>query len=213
MTDILIIDDHVIFREGLVSLLVKQPDFKVVGEAGSVHEAIRKARELKPDLILMDFNLPDGTGLDATRMILTERPETMIVFLTISDDDERVFEAIRNGAKGYLLKDLSVTDLLASLRSLQKGELALTRKMASQVLGRFVSSQTDQFTPGEGAGALTPRELEVLHELAFGATNQEIALCLVISVNTVKNHIQSILKKLGLKNRREAAAYASRLRL
>jgi DNA-binding NarL/FixJ family response regulator len=124
---ILIVDDHVLFREGLSSLIAKQTDLTVVGEAGSVHEAIEKARTTLPEMILLDFNLPDGTGLDATRAILAELPDVKIVFLTIYEDDERLFAAIRAGAQGYLLKNIPVAKLLAALRGLiERGEAAIT---------------------------------------------------------------------------------------
>lgn len=210
---ILLIDDHILFREGLVSLIDAQPDLEVVGEAGSVSDAIAQARVLRPDLILMDFNLPDGTGLDATSTILKDLPQTKIVFLTFNDDDERLFSAIRAGAKGYLLKNVSSSKLLASLRGIQTGAAALTPEMTSRILSEFArlapASESSQSTRSE----LTPRELDVLQVLVTGASNREIAEQLVISDNTVKNHVRNILSKLGLNNRREAAEYARRHKL
>jgi two-component system, NarL family, nitrate/nitrite response regulator NarL len=134
MPRMLIVDDHVLFREGLVSLFERQPDFEVIGEAGSVNEAVLKAAKLNPDLILMDFNLPDGTGLEATQSIMENAPTTKIIFLTIEEANERLFAAIRAGAKGFLLKNVSTSDLLASLRGLQHGEAALSRKMTSLLI-------------------------------------------------------------------------------
>jgi DNA-binding NarL/FixJ family response regulator len=204
---ILLVDDHVLFREGLVSLLNGQPDFRVVGQAGSVVEAKTMARQLCPDLILMDFGLPDGTGLDATQAILAEQPEIKIVFLTVHEEDDRLFAAIRSGAKGYLLKNVPVTKLLTFLRGTEQGEAAISAAMASRILAEFSrleSPRRDRLATGE----LTLRELEVLRELASGASNREIADRLVIAENTVKNHVRNVLAKLNLRNRREATSFA-----
>ena len=127
---ILLVDDHVLFREGLTGLINSQPDLSVVGAADSVQEAIVKASALKPDIILMDFGLPDGTGLDATIAILDESPDTKIVFLTMHEDDDRLFKALRSGAKGYLLKNTSVNKLLSFIRGVQQGKAAITRATA-----------------------------------------------------------------------------------
>jgi DNA-binding NarL/FixJ family response regulator len=208
MVKLLIVDDHVLFREGLVSLFSRQPDFDVVGEAGSVQEAIVKALELHPDLVLMDFILPDGTGLEATQAILADRPTTEIVFLTI-EDDERLFAAIRAGAKGFLLKNVSTTDLLASLRGLQRGEAAISRKMVSRVMEEFAHTPKTGSPPIPGIKLLTTREVEILRKLAGGATNHEIAVDLFISENTVKNHVHNILKKLNLNSRRDLRSFAA----
>ena len=208
MLRVLFVDDHILIREGLVSLLNSQPDLEVVGQAGSVREAIELARELKPDLILMDFGLPDGTGLDATKIILADQPNTKIVFLTVHEEDDRLFAAIRSGAKGYLLKNVPVSRLLAFLRGLERGEAAITPAMTSRVLNEFARLEPthSQTEPDE----LTTRELEVLRELSTGASNREIAGRLIIAENTVKNHVSNILNKLSLRNRREAAEFARR---
>jgi DNA-binding NarL/FixJ family response regulator len=205
---ILIVDDHILFREGLTGLLRAQPDMEVIGECGTVQEAIEQATQLNPHVILMDFSLPDGTGLDATRAILVELPQVQIIFLTVHDNDERMIAAMRAGAKGYLLKNLSVNKLLASLRALERGEAAISRTMMARVLQEFAqSSPTPSAEPSPLVG-LTSREIEVLQELANGVTNQEIATRLYISENTVKNHIHNILEKLNLNNRREAIEFA-----
>lgn len=205
---ILLVDDHVLFREGLVSLLNSQPDFQVIGEAGTVQEAITMVRCLKPDLVLMDFGLPDGTGLDATKTILTDYPEIKIVFLTVHEEDDRLFAAIRSGAKGYLLKNVPVAKLLAFLRRVEEGEVAISAAMANRILIEFAHTQPIRGRERSETGELTIRELEVLKELAIGASNREIAERLVIAENTVKNHVRSILAKLNLRNRREATRYA-----
>ncbi len=210
MINLLIVDDHVLFREGLTSLIKSQPDFRVLGEAGSVEEAVEMARNLRPDVVLMDFSLPDGTGLEATQAILAEKPDTRIVFLTVHEEDERLFAAIRSGARGYLLKNLPVTKLLASLRGMERGEAPLSRAMTSRVLNAFSTSSISQSGDRTMMEQLTDREQEVLREVARGSTNREIAQRLYISENTVKNHIHSILKKLNLSNRRELMRFAER---
>lgn len=213
MTRILLVDDHILFREGLVGLLEGQPDFHVVGQAGTVGEAIELTDKLKPDLILMDFSLPDGTGLAATQTILAKHPDIDIVFLTVHEEDDRLFEAIRCGAKGYLLKNVPVAKLLVHLRGIEQGEAAVSKAMVSRILTEFSRQRPNPLGNGErnkDVDVLTSRETEVLQVLATGATNQEIATHLIISENTVKNHVRSILTKLHLKNRREAIRYAKR---
>lgn len=207
---ILLVDDHVLFREGVTSLLNSQPDMALVGEAGTVAEAIALTKELRPDVVLMDFSLPDGTGLDATKAILDDLPETEIIFLTFHDDDERLFAAIRKGAKGYLLKNVCTAELLKYLRGLEKGQAAVTPDMTSRILEEFARSRPAEVADRPDLDELTQRELEVLEELATGATNSEIADRLIISKNTVKNHVSSILTKLNVENRRAAARVARR---
>lgn len=205
---VLIVDDHILFREGLVGLLRSQTDMDVVGECGSVREAVEKAAQLNPEVILMDYSLPDGTGIDATREILAEQPDMNVIFLTIHDNDERMIAAMRSGARGYLLKNLSVQKLLASLRALERGEAAISRVMMKRVLEEFAQSTPPVSQEPSPLIGLTSREIEVLQELADGITNQEIATRLFISENTVKNHIHNILEKLRLSNRREAIDFA-----
>ena len=207
---LLIVEDHVIMREGLVSLLVSQPDFEVIGEAGTVAEAISISQELKPDLILMDYGLPDGTGLEATRAILGENPDINIVFLTVHEADDDLFAAIRYGAKGYLLKNIAVGKMVDALRGMARGEAPLSRKMTSQVLTEFARTQSQDEDDMLSEGLLTPRELEVLAEICTGSSNKEIGDKLFISPNTVKNHIHNMLEKLGLSNRHELANYAAK---
>ncbi|MCA9925790.1 MAG: response regulator transcription factor [Anaerolineales bacterium] len=205
---IMLVDDHVLFREGLSSLLSAQPNLTIAGAAKSVNEAIQMARKLKPELILMDFSLPDGTGADAAQSILAELPNTKIIFLTVHDDDNRLFTAIRNGAKGYLLKNTPVDKLLTFLQGIERGEAAITPTMTSRVLEQFAKLEPKQTQPHLESSDLTARELQVLRQLDTGATNQEIAERLFISERTVKNHVSRILSKLNLKNRYEAANYA-----
>jgi DNA-binding NarL/FixJ family response regulator len=205
---ILLVDDHVLFRDGLAGVLNSQQDMQVVGETGEVAEAIRLSHSLRPDLILMDVGITGGTGIDAARRILAEQPEISIVFLTMHEEDDLLFAGIRSGAKGYLLKDLPSLRLLTFLRGVQAGDAAITPKMASRILTEFARIPPPSGDAGEAQGELTGREVEVLHELAMGATNHEIADLFVISEGTVKNHVRSILAKLHVRNRREAAQYA-----
>lgn len=205
---LMIVDDHVLFREGLASLFHSTPDFDVVGSAGSVYEAIQKAHELRPEIILMDYAMPDGTGTDATRAILSDLPECKIIFLTMYETDDKMFEALRAGAKGFLPKNTPSPDLAASLRALSHGEIALSRKLVSRVVEEF--SRTHKPEPdAKVISRLSVRELDVLRELENGASNQEIAQRLFLSENTVKHHIRSILEKLQVSNRREAGLIAA----
>lgn len=207
---ILIVDDHILFQEGLTSLISSQPDLTVVGSAASVKEAISKACLLAPDVILMDFSLPDGTGLDATREILAERPSTSIVFLTVSEDDDRLFEAIRFGAKGYLVKDIPGSQLLSYIRGLKHGEAAISPKLTAHILKEFAHMPARQEPPPAIVSQLTPRQCEILRELRHGASNRQIAATLTLSEQTVKNYISQILTRLDLENRHEAAEFARR---
>lgn len=207
---ILLIDDHVLFREGLASLLTQQPNIEVVGMAKTKEEAIAAAKRLQPDVILMDYRLPDGTGAEAARAILSENPDFKIVFLTIHEDDEILFESIRSGAKGYLLKNTSVSKLITYLFGIERGEAAITPQMTTRILEEFTNMEPMHAPMQAEAARLTPRERQVLQELDKGATNQEIAARLFISERTVKNHVSRILAKLDLKNRYEAANFARR---
>ncbi len=207
---ILIVDDHVLFREGLVSMLSVQPDMTIVDDVGTAQEAVEKAIELEPDLILMDIGLPDFDGLEATRTILSRLPETKIVILTIYDSDDLLFAAISSGAKGYLLKNTPLVKFLASLRALEKGEAALSRTMTSRILDEFARLAQIRANDQTDLGLLTSRERDIMSLLAQDATNKQIADELVISENTVKVHIHNILEKLNLQNRREAAQFARR---
>jgi DNA-binding NarL/FixJ family response regulator len=205
---ILVVDDHILFREGLVGMLTNHPDISVVGEAATVRGAIEKTLELNPDVVLLDISLPDGSGIDALREILTHRPNTKVVMLTIHDAEDLMVIAIRNGAVGYILKNIPVSKLIKILHSVEKGEAALSRKMTSRIVEEFSKVGKTQEPDNNGARSLTMRELEILKILGTGATNQEIAERLVISENTVKVHVHNILEKLDLRNRREAGQFA-----
>ena len=208
---ILIIDDQILFREGLMSLLRSTPDFEIVGCAGGVHEGCELAILHKPDIILMDYYLPDGTGLDATRAILARLPNVKIVFLSVFDGEEVFITALHMGAKGYMPKNVSSTDLLSSLRALRHGEMAISRKMMSVAMNEFSHYPWPDKDNQIIIAKLSPRELDILREIQSGASNSEIAEHMFLSVNTVKHHIRNILTKLEMKNRRQAAAFASQV--
>lgn len=203
---VLLADDHALFRDGLVTILAAQPDFEVVGEASDGLEALVKARELAPDLILMDIEMPGCDGLEATRQIVQELPAVIVVMLTVRGEDEKLFEAIKSGAQGYLLKSIHSRQILDILRGAVRGEAALAPAMASRVLEEF--RRLSRRVPGEQSAALTRREQEVLSLVAEGATDPEIANALYLSLNTVKSHMRNILAKLHVSSRQEAALHA-----
>lgn len=208
---VLLADDHALFREGLAGILAAQPDLEVVGEARDGFEAVVKAQALQPDLVLMDVQMPGMDGLEATRQIRQARPETVIVMLTVRDDDDKLFTALKYGAQGYLLKDIRAADMLALLRGALRGEAALSPRMAGLVLDEFrrLSRQAPS-EEQESEAALTRREQEVLELAARGASDKEIAEALVISLYTVKSHMRNILGKLQVSSRQEAARLARR---
>ncbi len=205
---IVIVDDHNLFREGLAAILRQEADIEVVGLVGTVQDAVESVLRLKPDIVLMDFSLPDGTGVEATRKIIQAYPDCKVVFMTMSERDEDLLAAIRSGAVGYLLKNMSLPKLVASLRSVQQGESALSRSMTLRLMEELSRTKEPEPTGAPALGGLTPREREVLVELAAGKSNQEIAQQLFISENTVKYHVHSILEKLNLHDRKEAARFA-----
>jgi two-component system NarL family response regulator len=208
---ILIVDYHVLFREGLLSLLDDQPDVTAVGEAGSVEEALAMTIEFDPDIVLMDTRLQNGHQPEIIKEIHNQKPETKIVVLTVNPSEETLIESIQSGAVGYLHKNMPISQLLMSLRAIQRGEVALSRKMMSHLVvelqrrGKTINNYDESFA------ALTPREREILQYLAENATNKEIAERLVISENTVKVHVHNILDKLDCINRHEAGRFARNL--
>ena len=207
---VLVVDDHALFRRGLVSLLSGQRDFQVVGEAANGREALSQARDSMPDIVLMDIAMPDVDGLEATRRIKQDIPYVRIVILTVSDDDQSLFEAIKAGAQGYLLKKIEPQALLNTLRQVARGEACISRSMATKLIGEF-ARQARGATPAPVASfGLSQREKEVLDLVARGKSNKEIAVTLAIAENTVKNHLRNILEKLHLENRVQAATFALR---
>ena len=208
---VLLADDHHLLREGLANILNGQEDFEVVGQAGDGLEAWIKAQKLTPDLILMDVTMPGCDGLEATQRIKRDLPETTIVMLTVRDEDEKLFEAIRNGAQGYLLKSIRSQDMLRLLRGAVRGEAAITPSLGGRMLEEFRRvGQRPAEDPTKNSAALTARERGVLSLVAAGATDKEIAEKLTISVHTVKSHMRKILAKLHFDRRHEAASFARR---
>jgi DNA-binding NarL/FixJ family response regulator len=204
---VLVADDHPLFRDGLVTLLQAR-GIEVIGEASSGLDALEKSRALKPDLILMDIHMPEMTGLEATRLIKTEMPETKIIILTVSDDEADLFEAIKSGAQGYLLKSLASQTFFELLDGVVKDEAPITRGLATKILDEFARQSRRERTRGAPKENLSDREKEVLRLVAEGLTNRAIAGKLNVTENTVKYHLKNILEKLHLHNRAQAAAYA-----
>jgi DNA-binding NarL/FixJ family response regulator len=207
---ILLVDDHSLFRKGIAALLSARPDFQVVGEAADGLDAIARARELMPDVILMDVAMPRCTGLEAVRVIKQELPQVHIIMLTVSDDDRSVFTAIQNGASGYLLKALEPQELYDMLGKLCSGEAPISGRMAAKILQEFRQMKQNPNGHSESPDELTRREIEILELVVQGATNGEIAQALCITENTAKIHLRNILEKLHLQNRIQAAVYAVR---
>lgn len=203
---VLIADDHSLFRDGIGSLL-EAAGFEVVGGAGNGQEAVEAAARLRPDLVLMDINMPVMNGLEAVRQIKQQLPETRVVMLTVSDDDRALVDAIKAGATGYLLKDLNASEFLAMLDGVQRGESAMQR----QTMSRLLDNLSNFGRPRVGEPELTARETELLQLVARGLSNKAIAQQLSISTNTVKYHMKGILQKLGVQNRAEAVARAMRI--
>ncbi|MHB1005249.1 MAG: response regulator [Chloroflexota bacterium] len=206
---ILLVDDHVLFRKGLASLLASR-GMEIAGEASNGMEGVERARQLAPDLILMDIRMPVVDGLGATRQIKRDLPEAKVIMLTVSDDDADLFEAIKAGANGYLLKNMDPNELFELLEGTVRGEAPISRVMASRILTEFANQTRRDACPPPMHTTLTPRETEVLQLVAEGTSNREIANTLCISENTVKNHLRNILEKLHLENRVQAVAYALR---
>lgn len=202
---VLIADDHRLFRQGLISLMNTRNDLvEVVGEAESGTEAVRLVEQLRPEIVLLDIFMPDGSGLEAARAIRAQAPETAIVMLTSSESDEHLNEAVSIGVEGYLLKNLDGEELFGLLAGIREGEAAMTRAMAARLLKNMSTAGLADACEE----ALTEREMEVLRLVARGDTNSQIADQLYISVNTVKTHLKNILAKLQLENRTQVAAFA-----
>lgn len=206
---VLLVDDHALFRAGIASLL-RAWGMEVVGQAGDGLEALEAARRLLPDLILMDIGMPNCNGLEATRLITAELPQIRIVIVTVSDDDEHLFEAVKSGAEGYLLKGMQEDELERTLDAIAAGEPALSRGLAAKLLDEFARLARDGPERKGPGGELTPREREVLQLVADGLTNRQAAQELFLSEHTVNFHMKNILHKLHVRNRAQAVAYAVR---
>jgi DNA-binding NarL/FixJ family response regulator len=206
---ILLVDEHVLLREGLASLLQQQADMKVVGEVGLSDMAVPMAIELEPDVFLIDIAPHIEDGLRIIRQVLAHLSNLEVIVLTNLNSEEYVIEALRCGARGFIHKNSSIDHLLTSIRAVERGEAALSRKMMRRVLVEFSRQEETSLSPDDPLVKLTDRELEVLAHLVAGATNRQIAEYLVISENTVKIHVHNIFEKLKLDNRREVAKFAN----
>ena len=211
---VLVVDDHALFRRGLQMVLEQEEDIEVVGEAGDGAEAVERAADAVPDIVLMDVRMPKRGGIDACTAIKDAVPSAKIIMLTISDEEADLYDAIKAGASGYLLKEISIEEVAAAIRAVNEGQSLISPSMASKLLTEFASmiKRTDdrQQVP---TPRLTDREMEVLKLVAKGLNNRDIAKQLFISENTVKNHIRNILEKLQLHSRMEAVVYAVREKL
>jgi two-component system NarL family response regulator len=209
---VVIADDHVLYRRGLQMVVSQEVDITIVGEAGDGKEAVDRTVELLPDVVLMDVRMPFTSGIEACQTIKAMVPSTKIIMLTMSDEESDLYEAVKAGANGYLLKDVPGEEIADGVRAVYHGDSLISPSMASKLLAEFAQMsrrQGDRPLP-VGAPRLTDRELEVLRLVARGMANKEIAHELFISENTVKNHVRNILEKLQLHSRMEAAMYAVR---
>ena len=207
---VLLVDDHELAREALLSIFGREPDLDVVGEASDGDRAVAMARRLRPDLVLMDVRMPGTDGLTATKVIKAELPATRVLLLTTHDSHEYVLEGLRSGADGYLLKDASKPELLQAIRTILRGEPLVQPTLAAKMLQQAARAER---APGPTDGELTERQRDVLRLMAAGLSNPEIAAQLGISLNTVKTHVVHILGRLGVADRTQAAVRAARLGL
>lgn len=203
---VIVADDHSLFRDGIVSLL-EAADHEILEQVGTGVQAVEAAERLQPDLVLLDNTMPEMTGIEALSVIKEHSPDTKVVMLTVSEDDEDLVRAVQAGADGYLLKNLDGEEFLRMLEGLAHGEAAMTRKTAGRLLHRLSQSGSGSERPHD---QLTPREIELLNLVALGLSNREIATNLSISENTVKFHMKNIIQKLGVSNRTEAATVGLR---
>jgi len=207
---VLVVDDHTLFRRGIAAVLANQNGLEVVGEAADGLEAIEKAKEIAPDVILMDLNMPRCSGLEAIQALQAEMPQVNVLVLTVSEMEADLFAAVKFGATGYLLKKAEPEELVNAIFHIARGGAIVSPLMATKLLTEFkdLAAGTERESIAEANADLSPREGEVLQLVAQGATNKEIADSLFISENTVKTHLRSIMEKLHLANRSQAAAYA-----
>lgn len=211
---LLVVDDHTLFRRGLVALLAADPALQVVGEAGDAPEAVRKAQALQPDLVLLDNHLPGVTGIQALPELREAAPLARVVLLTVSEDERDLQQALRGGASGYLLKTMDGDELTAAIRRVMQGHPVVSPDLVGKLVAAMqapvpVAAEPVVPAPADPGPALSPREQEVLQRIALGASNKEIARALDIAETTVKIHVQHILRKLGVSSRVQAAVVAS----
>jgi DNA-binding NarL/FixJ family response regulator len=210
---VLVVDDHALFRRGIVLVLEGEDDIEVVGECVDGEAAVQEAAALAPDVVLMDVRMPGGGGIEATRRLAEVAPASRVLMMTVSDEEDDLYEAVKAGATGYLLKEISVEAVAEAVRGVVRGQTLITPSMASKLIAEFnhLSRQAEERQPPPPR--LTERELEVLGLVARGLTNREVAEVLVISENTVKNHVRNILEKLHLHSRLQAVVYAVRQKI
>lgn len=207
---VLIVDDHHMFLRGIRSIIMDDETIEIVGEAHNGKEAYVKAKETKPDVILMDVNMPVCDGIEALRLIKADIPETNVLMLTVNEKDENLFEALKLGAVGYLLKNVLANELITFIHMASRGESAITGPMASKIVQFFSDKELKKTASIKRitSDVLTRREKEILQQVIKGLKNREIAEVLFISENTVKNHLRNIMEKLHMNNRAQVAAYA-----
>ncbi|MGI9018048.1 MAG: response regulator [Euzebya sp.] len=210
---VIVADDHALFRRGLFMVLESETDIDVVAEANDGDEVVELATQHIPDLVLMDVRMPGTSGIEATKAIKEKVPSTKILMLTISDEEEDLYDAIKAGASGYLLKEISIDEVADAIRSVHAGQSLISPSMASKLLNEFAMMAKKDEKQQMPAPRLTDREMEVLTQVAKGMNNRDIAKELFISENTVKNHVRNILEKLHLHSRMEAVVYAVREKL
>jgi two-component system NarL family response regulator len=209
---VLVVDDHALFRHGLVSVLRSAADLEVVGEARDGMEAIEQAATLEPDVVLMDVRMPTVNGIEAARRIRVAQPTVRVLMLTESEDEDDLFGALRAGATGYLLKEVAIDEIADAIRSVANGQALVSPSMTTKLLSEF-NAMSRRLEEEHDGRRLTDRELEVLRLIARGMSNKDIGTELVISENTVRNHVRNILEKLQVRSRVEAAMYAVREKL
>jgi len=205
---VLLIDDHNLFRSGIRSLLQRHPEFSVVGEASDGVEGIKRARQLQPDVVLLDLNMPGLSGIETLQLLLQDRPGSAVIMLTVSEATEDLAKALHAGARGYLIKNIDTEDLTRAIRRAAAGESVLAESMAGKLVAHFQNGAAPGSAVPSELDRLTPREREILACLARGESNKSIARVLELAESTVKIHVQNILKKLGLSSRVQAAVFA-----
>jgi two-component system nitrate/nitrite response regulator NarL len=206
---IFLIDDHSLFRSGVKALLARQPDFEVVGEAADGLEGLKRAKQLKPDMVLLDLNMPGISGRESVKMLVEELPQTRVLMLTVSEDAEDLIDTLKSGARGYLLKNIDADYLVDSIRRAARGEAVMSPQMTSKLVQGLQSSSGAAAAPAvPEKDRISPREREILELLARGASNKQMARDLGLAESTIKIHVQNILRKLNLSSRVQAAVYA-----